>query len=104
MATISFVRHQFPPDIIRHAAWLYLRFSLSFRDVQDSLAERGVEVSYETLRRWLLKFGPFQGTSPKTSWAALSKQQWFDRHCHINRFYWSVLTHWQRSVSKEAVG
>jgi putative transposase len=58
MTTISFARHQFPPDIIRHAVWLYLRFTLSFRDVEDLLAERGLEVSYETVRRWVLKFGP----------------------------------------------
>ncbi len=45
---ISFARHQFPPDIIRHAVWLYLRFTLSFRDVEDLLAERGLDVSYET--------------------------------------------------------
>ena len=58
MTTISFTRHQFPPDIIRHAVWLYLRFTLSFRDVEDLLAERGLELSYETVRRWVLKFGP----------------------------------------------
>jgi transposase-like protein len=58
MTTISFARHEFPPDIIRHAVWLYLRFTLSFRDVEDLLAERGLEVSYETVRRWVLKFGP----------------------------------------------
>src|SRR6516225_1690306 len=56
--TISFARHQFPPEIIRHAVWLYLRFTLSFRDVEDLLAERGLDVSYETVRRWVLKFGP----------------------------------------------
>ena len=55
---ISFAHHQFPPDIIRHAAWLYLRFTLSFRDVEELLAERGLDVSYETVRRWVLKFGP----------------------------------------------
>jgi transposase-like protein len=58
MTTISFARHQFPPDIIRHAVWLYLRFTLSFRDVEDLLAERGLDLSYETVRRWVLKFGP----------------------------------------------
>ncbi len=58
MKPISYARHQFPPDIIRHAVWLYLRFTLSFRDVEDLLAERGIEVSYETVRRWVLKFGP----------------------------------------------
>src|SRR5271155_5884743 len=50
MTTISFARHQFPPDIIRHAVWLYLRFTLSFRDVEDLLAERGLDISYETVR------------------------------------------------------
>jgi transposase-like protein len=55
---ISFARHQFPPAIIRHAVWLYIRFTLSYRDVEDLLAERGLDVSYETVRRWVLKFGP----------------------------------------------
>src|SRR3712207_706588 len=58
MPPISYARHQFPPEVIRHAVWLYLRFTLSFRDVEDLLAERGLEVSYETVRRWALKFGP----------------------------------------------
>ena len=56
--TISFARHQFSPAIIRHAVWLYVRFTLSYRDVEDLLAERGLDVSYETVRRWVLKFGP----------------------------------------------
>jgi transposase-like protein len=51
-------RHQFPPAIIRHAVWLYVRFTLSYRDVEDLLAERGLDISYETVRRWVLKFGP----------------------------------------------
>ena len=58
MPPISYARHQFPPVVIQHAVWLYLRFTLSFRDVEDLLAERGLEVSYETVRRWVLKFGP----------------------------------------------
>ncbi len=57
MRTISFTRHRFPPDIIRHAVWLYVRFTLSYRDVEDLLAERGLDISYESVRRWLLKFG-----------------------------------------------
>jgi transposase-like protein len=57
MAPVSYARHQFPPVIIRHAVWLYLRFSLSYRDVEDLLAERGLDVSHETVRRWVLKFG-----------------------------------------------
>jgi putative transposase len=51
--TISFARPQFPPAITRYAAWLYVRFTLSYRDVEDLLAERGVDVSYETVRRWV---------------------------------------------------
>ena len=58
MPPISYARHQFPPVVIQHAVWLYVRFTLSFRDVEDLLAERGLEVSYETVRRWVLKFGP----------------------------------------------
>ena len=57
--TISFARHQFLPVVIRHAVWLYARFTLSYRDVEDLLAERGLDVSYETVRRWVLKFGPW---------------------------------------------
>ena len=49
--------YRFPPDIIQQAIWLYLRFSLSLRDVEDLLAERGVTVSYETIRRWVNHFG-----------------------------------------------
>jgi putative transposase len=49
-------RHRFPAEIIRHAVWLYDVFSLSFRDVELILAERGVIVSYESIRRWCLKF------------------------------------------------
>jgi putative transposase len=56
--TISFARHQFPPAIIRHAVWLYVRFTLSYRDVEDLLAERGLDVSCETVRRWVWKLGP----------------------------------------------
>ena len=57
MKPISYARHRFPPDVIRHAVWLYLRFTLSYRDVEDLLAERGLEVSNELIRRWVLKFG-----------------------------------------------
>src|SRR6516162_6862284 len=58
MAFLSYRRHRFPPPIIHHAIWLYLRFTLSYRDVEDLLAERGLDISYETVRRWVLKFGP----------------------------------------------
>src|SRR5918993_1697128 len=58
MPPISYARHQFPPEVIRQAVWLYLRFTLSYRDVEDLPAERGLDISYETIRRWVLKFGP----------------------------------------------
>jgi len=58
MAFLSYRRHRFPPPIIHHAIWLYLRFTLSYRDVEELLAERGLDLSYETMRRWVLKFGP----------------------------------------------
>lgn len=57
MIPISFKRHRYPPAIIQHAVWLYARFTLSFRDVEDLLAERGIDVSNETIRRWFLMFG-----------------------------------------------
>jgi len=57
MKKISYQRHRFSPHIIQHAVWLYARFTLSYRDVEDLLAERGLDISYETVRRWFLKFG-----------------------------------------------
>lgn len=59
MKPISCSRHRFPPVIIQHALWLYFRFTLSYRDVENLLAERGIDVSYETVRRWALKFGGY---------------------------------------------
>src|ERR1044071_6987305 len=58
MLTIFYRRHRFPPPVIQHAVWLYLRFTLSYRDVEDLLAKRELDISYETVRRWVLKFGP----------------------------------------------
>jgi len=57
MKRISYSRHRFPPEVIRYAVWLYFRFTMSFRDVGNLMAERGFEISYETIRRWTLKFG-----------------------------------------------
>src|ERR687890_301906 len=58
MTSLSYRGHRFPASIIQHAIWLYLRFTLSYRDVEELLAERGLDLSYETVRRWVLKFGP----------------------------------------------
>jgi putative transposase len=58
MRKISYAGYRFPPEVIHQAIWLYLRFTLSFRDVEDLLAEREIAVSYETVRRWVNHFGP----------------------------------------------
>lgn len=55
---ISYKRHRYPSQIIMHAVWLYVRFTLSLREVEEMLLERGIDVSYETIRRWMMKFGP----------------------------------------------
>ncbi len=57
VAPPSYAGYRFPPEVIGHAVWLYFRFALSYRDVEELLAERGLTVSYETIRRWRLKFG-----------------------------------------------
>ena len=57
MDNLSYRRHRFPGIVIQQAVWLYFCFALSYRDVEDMLAARGIDVSYETLRRWALKFG-----------------------------------------------
>ena len=54
----TYKRHRFPPDIIRYTVWLYFRFNLSHRDIEDLLAQRGIIVSYESIRLWCIKFGP----------------------------------------------
>ena len=56
--SISYKRHRFPPQIIAHAVWLYFRFPLSLRLVEEMLLERGILISYETIRRWAKKFRP----------------------------------------------
>jgi putative transposase len=75
MIKISYSGDRFPPEIIQHAIWLYIRFTLSFRDVEDLLAERGIMVSYETVRRRVNHFGPMVAADlrkrrpkPHTTW------------------------------------
>jgi putative transposase len=96
MGKLSYRGYRFPPAVIQHAIWLYLRFTLSHRDAEELLAERGLDVSYETVRRWVLKFGPLRagdgqcrpwsrpaagwsspvpGTAGEWSWAHRDRQQ-----------------------------
>src|SRR5712691_12541752 len=67
--------HRFPPEIISYAVWVYHRFCLSFRDVEDLLAERGIIISYETIRRWCQKFGPDYARKLRTLPPARRKHQ-----------------------------
>ena len=53
----TYMRHRFPPDIISYAVWLYYRFNLRHRDIEDLLAQRGITVSRESIRLWCIKFG-----------------------------------------------
>ena len=55
---VSYKRHRFPSQIIAHVVWLYARFNLSLREVEEMMLERGVDVSCETIRHWTVKFGP----------------------------------------------
>ena len=75
MNKVSYDGYRFPPEIIQQAIWLYLRFTLSLRGVEDLLAERGVAASYETVRRWVNHFGPMiaadlrkRRLKPPTTW------------------------------------
>lgn len=70
MTPVSYKRHRFPPDVIRHAVWLYFRFMLSLRDVEELLAQRGIEVSYETIRCWTRKFGQLYAANIRRSRSA----------------------------------
>jgi putative transposase len=58
MLPLTYSGYRFPRDIIQRAVWMYLRFTLSFRDVEELLAERGIVVTYESIRRWVITFGP----------------------------------------------
>ena len=55
IAAPNYTGYRFPSEIISHAVWLYFRFSLSFRDVEELLAQRGITVTYETVRQWRLR-------------------------------------------------
>ncbi len=75
MPPISYVRHRLRPVVIQHAAWLYVRFTLGYRDVEDLLAKRGLDISYETIRRRMLTFEPTtakrlrqRGPKPSPRW------------------------------------
>ncbi len=98
MMPLSFKRHRFPPTIIRHSIRLYARFTLSLRDVEEMLAERGLDVSYETIRRWFIKFGPTIAANLRRRQPTPSKRWHLDEMVVVirGRRYWL----W-RAVDKE---
>ncbi len=80
----SYHGYRFPPEIISHAIWLYHRFSLSFRDVEDLLAERGIMVTYEAIRLWCLKFGPKYARTLKR------RQGWLGDTWHLDELFVNI--------------
>ncbi len=77
-------RHRFPIEIISHCVWLYFRFALSFRDVEEMLAMRGVEVSYESVRAWCLKFGQTYANNPRR------KSPWPGDQWHLDEVFLKI--------------
>ena len=77
----SYHRHRFPSEIISHAVWLYHRFCLSFREVEELLAERGITVTYETVRQWCRKFGPAYARKLKKRQGRLGATWHLDEVC-----------------------
>lgn len=74
-------RHRFPPDIISYAIWIYYRFNLSHRDIEDLLAERGINVSYEAIRVWCIKFGA------RYAWRLKRKHQGYGDTFYIDEVF-----------------
>ena len=74
---LPFRGYRFPPEIISHAVWLYHRFSLSHRDVEELLAERGIQVSYEAIRLWCRKFGPLLARELRRRHPRRRGDKWF---------------------------
>src|SRR5919206_2502369 len=92
--------YRYPAEIIGHAVWLYFRFSLSLREVEELLAERGVSVSYETIRAWCATFGPGYATGLRRRQARTS-DKW-----HLDEVLLKIegKRHWLwRAVDKDGV-
>ena len=70
MPPLTYSGYRFPRDIIQRAVWMYLRFTLSFRDVEELLAERGIAVTHASIRRWVLTFGPAIARAASGDWSA----------------------------------
>ena len=86
--TISYKRHRFQPQIISHAVWLYFRFPLSLRLVEEMLLERGIFVPYETIRRWGKKFGLRASPSPQAAQPERRLASGRSGHHHRRKKHW----------------
>ena len=98
MTQISYRNLHFPPSIVQRAVWMYVRFNLSLRDVEELLAERGIEVSYETIRRWVDRFGPQVAKRLRRSRGG-PHPQW-----HLDEMYVSIGGRWMylwRAIDQE---
>lgn len=84
-STSRYKRHRFSPEIIQYAVWLYHRFNLSHRDIEDLLAERGIVVSYESIRCWCNKFGPQYARRLKRRHAGKAAKRFFKRLLKVHR-------------------
>src|SRR5215468_7681273 len=91
-ATTKYKNHRFPVEIISHAVWLYFRFCLSFRDVEELLFERGVTVTYEAIRKWCRKFGQSYANQLRRRRARPGDKWHLDEvwHCQLARHPHSV--------------
>src|ERR1039457_4201477 len=95
MDKLSYRCHRFPSIVIQQVVWLYFRFALSYRDVEDMLAERGIDVSYETVRRWALKFGGIIARSLRRGRPRPDGRWHLDEvfvYCHVNRKFAGQMT------------
>jgi len=95
----TYKRHRFPPDIISYAVWLYYRFNLSHRDIEDLLAERGITVSREAIRLWCIKFGAIYTRRLKR------KHRGYGDTFYIDEVFAGVPDHsdqWQAALSMES--
>ena len=96
---ISYGGHRFPPEVISYAVWLYFRFPLSLRMVEEMLAARGIEVTYETVRRWSVKFGLVIARRIRSSALARGDkwQRWRRKSEHCDK--WNTLRNQPRVES-----
>src|SRR6202008_4759154 len=86
MTSPSYSGYRFPVDVIHRAVWIYLRFTLSYRDVEELLAERGIVVSHETVRRWVISFGPRYARRLRADSSTRRPYRSYRHRCCVHRF------------------